>query len=389
MRLTTLDLPPIPHRHTRRRPLGRTVRRGAQTRLPRCRPAGGVHQGSDPGLPGPATEVRRETRKSRAESGDGFAAVVQGIGLIVAPAALTLRTVAAPARAVVQAADPSPMGYTWSLLLFLAPVAVLAAWFFRRRGLQRARRAFWPAIGILVPTGLLLDLAFGNTFFEFPNRGATLGWNVPARGGSIPVEELVFYLAGFMATLLSYIWADECFVNAYQKPNLEKRRLVGAGRPVFRGRACLPGVALVAGAVVFRGAASPGPAGFPWYFVYLVALGFVPAAGLFTFARPLINWRAFGFTLGAILLLSLVWEVTLAIPYGWWGYRPGAMMGAYIRPWNNLPLEAVFVWFSVTFTTVILYEVLKATRVSIGSPTDVRPLRPWGRSLRHVTCVVA
>jgi hypothetical protein len=51
--------------------------------------------------------------------------------------------------------------------------------------------------------------------------------------------------------------------------------------------------------------------------------------------------------------------VTLAIPFGWWGYRPEAMVGIHIGAWSGLPIEAVGVWLSVSFTTVIIYEVIK------------------------------
>ena len=35
------------------------------------------------------------------------------------------------------------------------------------------------------------------------------------------------------------------------------------------------------------------------------------------------------------------------------------MMRLHIGAWSGLPIEAVFVWFAVTFTTVITYEVIK------------------------------
>lgn len=72
---------------------------------------------------------------------------------------------------------------------------------------------------MLAPLGFLLDLLFGNTFFTFPNKLATLGINVPALGGPIPVEEFLFYLTGFMVVLLSYIWGDEYWVRAYNVPD--------------------------------------------------------------------------------------------------------------------------------------------------------------------------
>src|SRR5206468_11759156 len=85
----------------------------------------------------------------------------------------------------------------------------------------------------------------------------------------------------------------------------------------------------------------------------------IPSAGFFHTAQPFINWRAFSFTFFLILLISLLWEVTLAIPFGWWGYRPATMLGLFIRAWSGLPVEAVCVWLAVSFTTVITYEVIK------------------------------
>jgi len=59
------------------------------------------------------------------------------------------------------------------------------------------------------------------------------------------------------------------------------------------------------------------------------------------------------------VLVSLLWEATLALPYGWWGYRTTAMLGLTIRAWSQLPVEAVWVWLAVSFTTVISYGVVK------------------------------
>jgi len=116
---------------------------------------------------------------------------------------------------------------------------------------------------------------------------------------------------------------------------------------------------LIAAAIVYRKFLSGGPEGFPWYFIYLVCASLIPSAGFFHTTRPFINWRAFSFTFFLLLLISLLWEATLALPYGWWEYRPSTMMGLHIGAWSGLPIEAVFVWFAVTFTTVITYEVIK------------------------------
>src|SRR5207247_11094851 len=119
------------------------------------------------------------------------------------------------------------------------------------------------------------------------------------------------------------------------------------------------GVGLIAAAILYRRLLSGASEGVPWYFIYLVCASFIPSAGFFHTAQPFINWRAFSFTFFLLLLISLLWEVTLALPYGWWGYRPRALIGLHIGAWSGLPIEAVCVWLAVTFTTVITYEVIK------------------------------
>ena len=141
------------------------------------------------------------------------------VGLLVLPAALTLRTVLHPGVLQNDSANPTPLGYTWSLLLFIIPLAALGGWFVRRSDLGLARKAFWRTLAVLAPTGFVLDLLFGNKFFTFPNEHAALGLNLPAVGGGIPIEEFVFYLTGFMLVLLSYLWADEYWVRAYNIPD--------------------------------------------------------------------------------------------------------------------------------------------------------------------------
>lgn len=85
----------------------------------------------------------------------------------------------------------------------------------------------------------------------------------------------------------------------------------------------------------------------------------MPSVGFFRAAQPFINWRAFSLTFFLILLISLVWEVTLALPYGWWGYRSEALVGIKVGAWHGLPIEGVLVWLAVSYTTVIVYEVIK------------------------------
>jgi hypothetical protein len=134
---------------------------------------------------------------------------------LIIPAALTLRTVVHPVILQATSDNPTPLGYTWSLLLFIIPIGALGWWFGCRPDLRFPRKAFWRTIAVLTPVGFLLDVLFGNAFFVFPNKSATLDWGIPAFGGAIPIEEFVFYLAGFMLVLLSYIWCDEYWMAAY------------------------------------------------------------------------------------------------------------------------------------------------------------------------------
>lgn len=305
-------------------------------------------------LRAPATDADQQRQPRQA-----FRVVFLMAGLLILPAALTLRTVLHPGALQIKSPNPTPLGYTWSLLLFLIPLAALGVWFARRPVLDSVRKSFWLTIAVLAPLGIGLDLLFGNTFFTFPNHQATLGINVPALGGAIPIEEFVFYLAGFMLVLLSYIWADEYWVAAYNIPDYRSQAKGLRRIAQFHAPSVVLGVALIAAAVIYKKLYSPAPEGFPWYFVYLTAGAIVPAAGFFRTAQPFINWRAFSFTFFLILLISLLWEVTLAMPYGWWGYRPAAMMGFTIGAWRDFPIEGVCVWLAVSFTTVIIYEVIK------------------------------
>jgi hypothetical protein len=278
---------------------------------------------------------------------------------LIVPATIALRTVVHPAILQATSDNPTPFGYTWSLALFIIPIGVLAWWFARRPDLKFPRKAFWRTIAVLAPLGFVLDLLFGNAFFIFPNKAATLGCNVPALGGAIPIEEFIFYLTGFMLVLLSYIWCDEYWMAAYNVPDYKE-----AARDItrivrFHFGSVVLGLVSIAAAILYRKFVSNTSEGFPWYFIYLICASLVPSAGFFYTAQRFINWRAFSFTFFLLLLISLLWEVTLALPYGWWEYRSNILIGLQIGAWSGLPIEAACVWMAVTFTAVITYEVIK------------------------------
>jgi len=286
------------------------------------------------------------------------------LAMIVVPAAITLHTVSSPGTLQVSSSNPTPHGYTWSLLLFVVPIVVIAFWFLPAEGVEIPRRAFWWTIAILVPIGFGLDFFFAHSFFVFLNSGATLKIGAPALGAPVPIEEYIFYFTGFLCVLLIYVWLDEFWLAAYNVPDYPGESKKISRLFQFHLTSAMAGVALILMAVVYKKMISPDADGFPGYFTVLVLGGFIPAMSFFPTARPFINWRAFGLTLFIIVLVSLIWEATLAVPYQWWGFRPAQMAGLFIGGWANLPIEEVGVWIAVTYATVIVFEIFKLWQAS-------------------------
>jgi len=278
--------------------------------------------------------------------------------VVLVAAALTLDRVHVTVTPPPVAENPTPLGYTWSLLLFVLPLAWLAGWLLMHPQYKIQKKSFLITLAILVPLGFLLDLFFANTFFTFPNTGAVTGIEVPGRGGGIPIEEFVFYISGFVFVLLLYIWADEAWMDRYnlELPQGEIAKVGGLLK--FHKESVFAALILLGLAVLYKKVFAVDSEGFPWYWTYLLAASFIPSAGFFGSVKRFVNWRAFSFTFFLVTLISLMWEASLASPYGWWGYQHDTMMGIFIAAWNDLPVEAVFVWLAVTYTTVIIYEVV-------------------------------
>lgn len=281
------------------------------------------------------------------------------VGMVALPAGIALHSVRVAGALQIPSANPTPHGYTWSLLLFVVPIAAIAGWLLPSEGIEVPRRAFWWTIGILTPLGCALDFFFAHRFFVYPNVGATLGIGAPALGGPVPVEEYVFYLTGFLAVLLLYVWLGEYWLAVYSVADHanEARRVDRLLK--FHPTSAVVGAALIGLAIAYKKLLSPAPEGFPAYFTFLVAGALVPSAMLFPVARRFVNWRALSTTMLLVVLISLIWEATLAVPYGWWGFQPQAMTGVFIGAWAGLPVEEVVVWIAVTWATVIVYEVVK------------------------------
>ncbi|HZZ38806.1 MAG TPA: hypothetical protein VFE06_06730 [Acidobacteriaceae bacterium] len=282
--------------------------------------------------------------------------VLTMVGIVAVPAGIALHTVRVAGVLRIASSNPTPHGYTWSLLLFVVPIAAIAGWLLPSEGIEVPRRAFWETVGILTPLGFALDFFFAHRFFTYPNAGATLGIGAPALGGPVPVEEYIFYFTGFVAVLLLYLWLGEYWLAAYSVvEDGQAERLLR-----FHPTSAVLGAATIVLAIAYKKLLSPEPEGFPAYLTFLVAGALVPSAMLFPVARRFINWRALSATMLLVVLISVIWEATLAVPYGWWGFQPRAMVGVFLGAWAGLPVEEVVLWIAVTWATVIVYEVVKA-----------------------------
>ncbi len=289
------------------------------------------------------------------------------IAVLVIPVSITLLTINTAQTSIKPVLNSSPLGYTWSLSLFLIPIISILIWLYLNKDKDVIRKSFWISLAVLIPLGFLLDIFFGLSFFNFNNHGAVLGIYLPGLDISqmkweclLPIEEFIFYLSGFIAVLLIYIWCDEYWLAAYNVPDYRQESKQLDKLVIFHPQSIIIGILLIIAATLYKNfVPNPYQAGFPGYFAFLVIASFIPSAAFFKTTVNFINWRAFSSTFFFVLLISLTWEATLASPYQWWNYNYEKMIGITIGAWVNLPIEAVLVWMAVTFTTVIIYETIK------------------------------
>jgi hypothetical protein len=262
--------------------------------------------------------------------------------------------------------------YRVSLWFWIVPVVLLLPRFLSRtrRGDASRKALFWTSIYIIVG-GSVLDFLFGARILMFDPNGDYLFW-LPAVGpdARIPVEEILFYIFGGIAIVLAYFWAADFWLERYRPPATlppQNRIFVLSPPTVMTGVALL--VAGFVWAWILRGAFHV-----PLYYLFLVGAAFVPASALYRSVGELVNWRAFSWTVLWVLLTSAIWEVTLALPRKWWGYRDEAMIGEYIDAWQlrewKYPVEALMVWLVVTFSCVLTYEAVKAYHSDDRTPKE-------------------
>ena len=260
-------------------------------------------------------------------------------------------------------------GYAWSLLIWLAPNVAILWWFLASPEYEISKKkAFGWATLYLFMNGVILDVFFAHQFFTFPDRSAVLGIYLPGFSltefrfvweSPFPLEEMFFYILGFICILLIYVWGDEYWFARYrlQDSAAESRRI---GRLLgIHWHALVFAIFLLMVATAIKAIANPSTYFLPAYLTLQIVMAFAPTVVLLKSVGSFVNWRAFSFTLVTTLLISIIYEVTLGVPGEWWGFQPEPMVGLFIASWHALPIEEVTLWFAAVFMTVLVFEALK------------------------------
>lgn len=251
--------------------------------------------------------------------------------------------------------------YLASLVFWLIPLLYLWPVFrsLTADGSGRRRRALRWSAGAIAGLGVVLDLLFGHLTFRFPGCGMPDSPYVaclPGVGGLVPVEELLFYVLGPIVMVLVYACCDERWLARYHSGH---DRIDGA---LIRVSPRLVLAAAAAGGLALAAWRLNGT--FPTYFVFLTAVAILPALFFYRAVGHLTNWPAVAMTTLYVLVTSVIWEVTLAIPRDWWGYEPDGMLGLFIAAWSRgeaiFPVEAAVVWLVAPLSCVLIYEFANA-----------------------------
>ncbi|HYV96303.1 MAG TPA: hypothetical protein VE967_02485 [Gemmatimonadaceae bacterium] len=293
--------------------------------------------------------------------------IVLGMAVLGLPLALTLLTIKAPMHA--DGANDSPYGYTVSLLIFLVPVLAIGFKHITGPAHPANKRGLIGAAAAIAVLGFLLDLFFGYEFFSFTNPGATIGVRLPAfdvatfhwMPSYLPIEEFGFYILGGLFLVTLYMWFDQRWLFAYTADEYgdrarAKEKLIELSPSAILLWALL----VVAGFLYKKYTAEPGTEGFPGYFVFLMTLGLLPTFLCVKGIAEFVNWRAFACSSLVMILLSIVWEASLGVPFDWWNYRHEHMIGISVRAWGDLPLEAVLLWIMSAWLSLIAFEFFRA-----------------------------
>ena len=221
-------------------------------------------------------------------------------------------------------------------------------------GQIRPRRLFeglhpdWKAIAILAS---LIILA-GDT-----GLAALRMRDTPGVAASVLFAPMV--TAAILAVLLVYVWGDEFWFRAYNVDDAPRQSTRLRDVLSFHPASAWFGIVVfLLGLFYKKFCPHSDHEGFPGYFLFLTLVALTPSVLFFPVASPFINWRAFRLGLLFILLVSLFWEATIAVPYQWWGFQDKQMLGMFINGFCGLPVEEPLLWLGVTWATVIIYEMI-------------------------------
>ena len=285
---------------------------------------------------------------------------------LVIPFAYTLYCITTSMTPPPYELNPSPLGYTKSLSIFAVPILFFWIWIFFHPEYKIERRAYFGTILGVFFLGSFLDIFFGYSFFYFPNTESYLGIMIPSFSfktwqfvlGYLPIEEFGFYFLGATYMISLYLWGVVFWFRRYNHQNhgqvCKDADKIFVFNPVALGL-CLGICAL--GFIIKK--LGPYPDGFPGYFFFQVLVMFLPLILVYSSLKYFINWRAFSFMSFLLLLVSIVYEATIGVPYGMWKYKTEQMLGILITGWSDLPIEATLLWIAAAFGTVLVFEFLR------------------------------
>jgi hypothetical protein len=291
------------------------------------------------------------------------------------------------------------LGYTYSLVLLFLPLAFLGYWYYTSRDELDLRPLMRSMIRIVMASALgwvLLDIFLANALFSFPDSAAHLHqtlvpgylwsgecstiwtlWKFPACyfPRSIPLEEILFYLGGAALLSMMYMWASEDFYSEYTLSRSDYTAQANEVGPLvhWNRRLVFIGIAMAIIGILIKkfGWWHPYHEGWPVYLFAELAIVFVPLSALYTRVHAFTNTRAIIFVMLVHILVSVVWETTLALPFGWWNYKPHAMLGIFVEVWSHLAIEACGLWLSVGWASMFIYETSKIKVVTGKSWREV------------------
>lgn len=316
----------------------------------------------------------------------GFMAVFTFLVFMTAASALSIYFVDVPPHELPDCAPvdclegafagTADWGYTASVSLFAVPCFLLLIWAVS----SPLAKHQWRAIGITTAAvfgmGFMLDTFLAGVLFAYPNPDAVMGIRLPGLGfeevpgrwyGSptiacYPVEELLFYGLGGLFMVLGYVFGDHEVFARYQPSRRDLEVSADVPKHFLKklGAGAVAAFLLLwvakVGIAWLRGVEIQWDA--PLYMGFLVAIGVIPPLYVLPSTYRLVNWRAFCTAFLVLLFVSLMWEVTLGLPYGYWGYEPKFMLGVWLTPWTNGPVELVVMWAIACFAVAMLYEHL-------------------------------